>query len=80
MILPPLNHPTRPHGGIPNPNRKPTMHPNAAIIMRPHFAPVLRYIRHHFANRHDGRGSLAARQWIAEIRNIEKRSGCKYNI
>lgn len=52
---------------------------NADRIMRPHFAPLLIVIGHHFKLRHDGRGSKPARVWIEEVRRVEKASGCKYN-
>ena len=44
-------------------------------IMRPQIENVKRTAMHHLHNRHDGRGSRPARQWIAEVRRIDKASG-----
>lgn len=44
-------------------------------IMRPQMRQIRDAIRHHFAYRHDGRGSQCARNWIAEYRRVDKASG-----
>ena len=44
-------------------------------IMRPQMRHIRDAIRHHFAYRHDGRGSQCARNWIAEYRRVDKASG-----
>jgi len=43
---------------------------NEIAIMRPHWINARLVALHHFANRHDGRTSKPARQWIAEFRRL----------
>jgi len=43
--------------------------------MRPQMRQIHDAIRHHFAYRHDCRGSQCARNWIAEYRRVDKASG-----
>lgn len=48
---------------------------NSIHILRPQWLQLRRTIAHHFAHRHDGRGSKAVRNWIKELRGFEAASG-----
>lgn len=47
-------------------------------IMRPQVDYAIRVALHHFARRHDGRGSRPARQWIDEARQLCEASGYRH--
>jgi hypothetical protein len=44
-------------------------------VMKPQIINLKVAIACHFKNRHDGRGNQAVRNWIAELRRIDKASG-----
>jgi hypothetical protein len=43
---------------------------NEIQTMRPQWMNAQRVALHHYANRHDGRTSKPARQWLAEFRRL----------
>lgn len=44
-------------------------------VMSPQIANLKIAISHHFRNRRDGRGNQAVKNWIRELRRIDKASG-----
>lgn len=48
---------------------------NTVRIMRSQMLQIKRTIGHHFARRHDGRGNVVVRNWIAEYRRVDAASG-----
>ena len=51
-------------------------HPETVVrVMRPQIVNLRAVVAHHFKHRHDGRGSIAVKNWIAELRRIDRASG-----
>lgn len=48
---------------------------SALSVLRPSAIRHQQIIRHHFKHRHDGRGSIAARNWIAAYREFKRACG-----
>ena len=44
-------------------------------VMRLQIVNLRAVVAHHFKHRHDGRGTGAVRNWIAELRRIDRASG-----
>lgn len=52
------------------------VHPeNVVRVMRPQITNLKIAISHHYKNRRDGRGNEAVRNWIKELRRIDRGSG-----
>jgi len=48
---------------------------NIVRIMKPQIVNLRSAVAHHFKHRHDGRGNQAVRNWIAELRRVDRSSG-----
>ena len=44
-------------------------------VMRAQILAATLAALHHYRHRHDGRGSTAARSWVAEVRRLDLASG-----
>ena len=44
-------------------------------VMHSQIVNLRHVVNHHFKNRHDGRGNQSVRNWIKELRRIDKASG-----
>jgi hypothetical protein len=44
-------------------------------VMRPQIVNLRAAVAHHFKHRHDGRGSVAVRNWIQALRKTDRASG-----
>lgn len=44
-------------------------------VMHSQIVNLRHVVNHHFKHRHDGRGNQAVRNWIAELRRVDRASG-----
>lgn len=48
---------------------------NLIAVIRPQIQNARRIVAHHFKHRHDGRGNNCVRNWIGNLRDIDRASG-----